>query len=258
MNAPQAEKIGRMFDSIAPDYDRLNHLLSFNVDRMWRSRAMSAVFSACPDRSASEGDHGDRVLKVLDVACGTGDFSIAMARKFRKKVGKLPAKNIKIVGLDLSEGMLSVMKDKVEAAGLGDVITLMQGNGENMPFADNTFDAVSIAFGIRNFEHREQALREILRVLRPGGRLVILELSVPENAFLRWGYCLYFRNILPKIGGKISGDKSAYNYLPASVLGFPGKEEWMSIMVSCGYSDIAHKAFTFEICRLYTALKPSI
>ena len=137
----------------------------------------------------------------------------------------------------------------------GVVITAQQGNSEAMPFADGTFDCVTIAFGIRNFEHREQALQEILRVLKPGGRLVILELSVPTTPVLRGCYNLYFSHILPLIGGWISGDKAAYRYLPASVLRFPPKEEWMQIMRSCGYADVRHKAYTLGICRQYVGVR---
>lgn len=258
MNGPKTEKIEKMFNSIAPDYDRLNHLLSLDVDRSWRRRAIKEVLSVglydtFATMTASKRGITENIqapLEVLDIACGTGDFSIALAKGAARK--KRP---IRITGLDLSEGMLGVMKQKVEAEGLGETITTMLGNSEKMPFADGSFDVVSISFGIRNFEHREVALCEILRVLKPGGRLVILELSVPANPVVRWGYFLYFNNILPRIGGKISGDRSAYNYLPASVLKFPSKDEWMATMASCGYSSVTHKSFTFGICRLYTGTK---
>ena len=124
-----------------------------------------------------------------------------------------------------------------------------------MPFEDGTFDRVTIAFGIRNFENREQGLREMRRVLRPGGRLVVLELSRPQNALIRWFYDLYFLHILPRIGGSVSGDKAAYRYLPASVVGFPGKEAFMAEMAASGFSQLRHKAFTFGLCRMYTGEK---
>lgn len=235
MEGPKTEKIESLFDSIAGDYDKLNHLLSLDIDRTWRRRALKWIIEK------------DRPQQILDIACGTGDFSIAIARK--------AAPETKVTGLDLSEGMLKVMDEKVAALGLQDKISAEQGNSERMRFEDGTFDRVTIAFGIRNFEHRETALKEILRVLKPGGRLVILELSVPANPVIRWCYNLYFTKILPLIGGKISGDKAAYSYLPASVLKFPPKEEWMATMAGCGYKNVKHKAFTLGICRMYTGEK---
>lgn len=232
---PDTGKIQSLFDSIAGDYDKLNHLLSLGIDKSWRRRALKEI--------AEPG----KALQVLDIACGTGDFSLAIARK--------AAAGTTVTGLDLSEGMLRVMADKVAAAGLEGKIVAEQGNSERMRFTDDSFDRATIAFGIRNFEHRELALREILRVLKPGGRLVILELSVPSDKFLRWCYNLYFTKILPLVGGSISGNRAAYNYLPASVLHFPGKDEWMATMSGCGYRNVRHKAFTFGICRMYVGEK---
>ena len=232
---PKKENIRQMFDGIAPDYDRLNHLMSLGVDRSWRRRALREIVDAL------------RPQAVLDIACGTGDFSLAIARRMHP--------DSRITGLDLSEGMLAVMREKVAKAGLSERISCLQGDCEEMPFADGSFDVVTIAFGIRNFEHREAALREILRVLRPGGRLVILELSVPEDKLLRWGYNLYFMHFVPWIGGLVSGDKAAYKYLPASVQQFPGRREWTATMARCGYADVRHRAFTFGLCRMYTGNK---
>ena len=234
---PQKEKIQQMFDGIAPDYDRLNHLMSLGVDRSWRRRALREIVDA------------RRAQSILDIACGTGDFSLAIAGRMHP--------DSRITGLDLSEGMLAVMRDKVAKAGLQDRIGCEQGDSEAMRFADASFDVVTIAFGIRNFAHREAALREILRVLKPGGRLVILELSVPENRILRWGYNLYFKHFVPWIGGRISGDRAAYTYLPASVQAFPGRREWTATMSGCGYAQVRHKAFTLGLCRMYVGEKPS-
>ena len=232
---PKKENIRQMFDGIAPDYDRLNHLMSLGVDRNWRRRALRETVDA------------QRPQAVLDIACGTGDFSLAIARRMHP--------DSRITGLDLSEGMLAVMREKVAKAGLSERVSCLQGDCEEMPFADGSFDVATIAFGIRNFEHRDAALREILRVLRPGGRLVILELSVPENKLLRWGYNLYFMHFVPWIGGLVSGDKAAYKYLPASVQRFPGRREWTATMARCGYADVRHRAFTFGLCRMYTGNK---
>lgn len=265
---PQAEKIRTLFNTIAGDYDRLNHWLSLGIDRTWRKRALKEILPECGSKERGESGRLDadsfakadagRPYAVLDVACGTGDFSLEIARRCARR--SIPCA---ITGLDLSEGMLAVMREKVSRAGFtegdsGVTINTLQGNSEAMPFDDATFDCVTIAFGIRNFEHREQALQEILRVLKPGGRLVILELSVPTTPVLRWCYNVYFSHILPLIGGWISGDKAAYRYLPASVLKFPGKEKWMQTMRSCGYAEVRHKAYTLGICRQYVGLRPSV
>lgn len=220
-----------LFDSIASDYDRLNHLLSLGIDRTWRRRALRLVVDA------------NRPQQILDLACGTGDFSIAMARKAHA--------DAQITGVDISEGMLQQMEYKVKQAGLQQKIRMMQGNGEQLPFATASIDAVTIAFGIRNFGHREAALKEILRVLKPFGKLVILELSLPENIFLRRCYNLYFTRVLPLIGGAVSGNASAYRYLPASVEKFPDRKTWMQTMKDCGFAKVTHKAFSLGICRMY-------
>ena len=233
---PKKERIQEMFDGIAADYDRLNHIMSLGIDRSWRRRAIKEIVRE------------DSVQEILDIACGTGDFSIAIAKAMS------PGSHVS--GLDISEGMLAVMRDKLDAEGLEGRVSVGQGDCEAIGFADARFDRAAIAFGIRNFEHRVKALKEILRVLKPGGKLVILELSVPSNPVIRWFYKLYFTGILPVIGGKVSGDKAAYRYLPASVLQFPGKKEWMETMRDCGYTDVRHKAFTLGICRMYVGVKP--
>ena len=223
-----------MFDSIAGDYDALNHILSLDVDKIWRKKALKQIVDA------------PAPVQVLDLACGTGDFSIAIAKALTGG---------HVTGVDLSEGMLAVMREKVDKAELNGMISIEEGDGENLRFPDNTFDRVTIAFGIRNFEDRPKGLREMLRVLKPGGRLVILELSRPENKIIRWFYDLYFLHILPKIGGKVSGDKAAYAYLPASVAAFPGKKEFSATMREAGFRTVTHKAFTLGICRMYTGEK---
>lgn len=235
---PKTENVRQMFDAIAPDYDRLNHIMSMNVDKGWRRKALRRIVDTAGP------------LEVLDLACGTGDFSLAIARRMVRC-----GVSGHVAGVDLSEGMLAVMREKVAAAGLSERISVAQGDGERLPFPDGSFDRVTIAFGIRNFEHRETGLREMLRVLRPGGRLVILELSVPENPIIRWFYNLYFLHILPWIGGRVSGDRAAYNYLPASVLKFPGRKAFLQTLRDCGFSAVSHKAFTLGICRMYTGEK---
>ena len=230
---PKKEFVRKMFDSIAGDYDKLNHIMSADVDKSWRRTAIKKIAEGLPD---------SRESSMLDLACGTGDFSIAAAKK-------IPA--LKISGADLSEGMLEVMRKKVMAEDLQGRISMATGDGENLSFPDGSFDRVSIAFGIRNFENREAGLKEMNRVLRPGGRLVVLELSVPENALLRGIYKVYFTKIMPALGGAVSGDKGAYRYLPASVLHFPGKEEFLGEMARCGFINTGYRALSFGICRMY-------
>ena len=290
-----------MFDRIAGDYDSLNHILSLDVDKIWRKKALKQIVDA------------PAPARVLDLACGTGDFSIAIAKALSRSHKRVvtpievhvkasakapveapvkapveapakapveaPAKapveaqvtstgfvtgdsgrsdlmtKGHVTGVDLSEGMLAVMREKVGKAGLTEMISIEEGDGEALRFPDNTFDRVTIAFGIRNFENRPKGLREMLRVLKPGGRLVILELSRPENKVIRWFYDLYFLHILPKVGGKVSGDKAAYAYLPASVAAFPGKKAFMATMREAGFRAVTHKAFTLGICRMYTGEK---
>ena len=238
---PAKTKIREMFDSIAADYDRLNHLLSLDVDKSWRRKALRPLRQA-------QGPVGELAEpQVLDLACGTGDFAITIAKA-------LPGAHV--TGVDLSEGMLAVMEEKVKALGLEGRISVETGDGEYLHFTDSSFDLVTNAFGIRNFENRAKGLEEAFRVLKPGGRLVILELSRPESGILRRLYDLYFLNILPKIGGRLSGDKAAYAYLPASVKSFPGRKEFCKMMRDAGFEGVAHKSFSFGICRMYTGDRP--
>ncbi len=231
---PSKEKIEGMFDSIAKDYDSLNHIMSLSIDKIWRRKAIKKI------KDAGEAP------RVLDVACGTGDFSIAIAKALGKG---------NVIGVDISKEMLEVMRQKVLNNKLESIITEQIDDGEDLSFASGSFDRVVNAFGIRNFEDRDKGLREALRVLKPGGRLVILELSMPENKVIRWFYDLYFLRILPVIGGKVSGDKAAYAYLPASVKAFPGKNEFMEQMRNAGFKNVTHKSFSFGICRMYCGEK---
>ncbi len=231
---PKKEFVREMFDSIAPTYDRLNHILSLDVDRLWRRHAIKAVV----DGTAQQ---------ILDVACGTGDSTIAIARS--------AAPGSRITGADISEGMMALVRSKAEKAGVADRISLQVADGEDLPFGEGSFDRVTCAFGIRNFEHKELGLKEFYRVLKPCGRVVILELSLPGNKWLRKLYDLYFCHLLPKIGGLVSGEKEAYRYLPASVHGFPPEGEFRRMMEAAGFRDVTGKALTFGLCRMFTGEK---
>ena len=220
-----------MFDNIAPTYDKLNHIMSLNVDKLWRRHALKEIVDGTPQR-------------ILDVACGTGDSTISIARA--------AAEGTKVTGADISEGMMALVMEKAEKAGVKDRIDLQVADGEALPYGEETFDRVTCAFGIRNFEHKEKGLEEFRRVLRPGGRAVILELSVPQKKVLRWAYDLYFLHILPWVGGKVSGDKAAYKYLPASVHNFPAPKEFCRMMEEAGFRSVRFRTFTFGLCRMFT------
>lgn len=231
-----------MFNDIAPEYDKLNHVLSVNVDKYWRHAAFKRLTKIVTGVKGGKSEG----VKVLDVACGTGDSSIELARLMPEA---------QITGADISEGMMAVGRKKISNLGMDDRMKLQLADSEAMPFEDNTFDAVTAAFGVRNFEHLEKGLTEMLRVLKPGGRLCILELSVPSNAVIRWFYLLYFKRILPVIGGMVSGNKSAYEYLPASVIRFPKPTEVVAMLTKIGYAEAKSKSLTFGLCREFTAAK---
>ena len=227
------EGIRKLFDNIAPDYDKLNHILSMNIDKGWRRKAVKELLDT------------QEPLSILDVACGTGDFTIEIAQK-------APAGS-KVTGIDLSEGMMKIGREKIKAAGVD--AQMVQGDCEELPYADNTFHRISVGFGVRNFEHLEIGLQQMHRVITPGGKLVVLELSVPSNPVIRWCYKLYFLKILPTIGGWISGDRGAYEYLPASVLRFPAPDKFMQMLHQAGFSKVIHRSLTLGICRMYIAIK---
>lgn len=229
----KGERIRDMFSDIAPRYDFLNRLLSFGVDRRWRRNAVKCI-------RWSEGG------RVLDVATGTGDVALEIARQTPPSVA--------IVGVDFSEGMVTLGRDKVAGSPYAGRITMDIAPCEAIPFPDDTFDSVTIAFGIRNVVDRRQGLSEMLRVLKPGGRVVILEFSTPRSRLFKWIYSFYFLRVLPVIGGLFS-QFSAYKYLPDSVLEFPNQEEFKALMTSVGFRDTAHRDQTFGIATIYTGEK---
>ena len=229
----KAEQVERMFDHIAPAYDRLNHLMSLGIDRLWRRRAIRWLR---PFRPAL----------VLDVATGTGDFAIQACRM-------LPSASL--TGVDLSEGMMQVGRRKVEQAGLAARIDFQREDCEALTFADASFDAVTVAFGIRNFEHLDRGLREMCRVLRPGGHLVILELSTPTRFPMKQLFALYSKAAMPLMGRTISHDDNAYTYLPESIRAFPQGEVMQESIRRAGFSQVSFRRLTFGLCTLYMATK---
>ena len=225
--------VAGMFNRIAWRYDFLNHLFSFHIDKIWRRKAVDELRERPPD-------------EVLDVATGTADLALAIHQKLCPK---------HITGIDISEGMLDVGRQKIKKKGLESQINLMYGDSEAMPFGDNRFDAVTVAFGVRNFERLERGLNEMLRVLKPGGKVVILEFSIPQNRIFRSIFYFYFFRILPLVGRLASKDTHAYKYLPASVQSFPHGEEFKSRMEYCGFSKVNARSLTFGIASIYTGYK---
>lgn len=228
------DQIQKMFDGIAPSYDRLNHLMSLGVDRLWRRKAVKELVDGT-------------VQKILDVACGTGDSTIELAK--RAGLGST------VIGVDISAGMMEPLMRKAAKAGVHDRIHLKVADGCDLPYADGTFHAVTCSFGIRNFEDKAKGLREFLRVLKPGGKMVILELSVPDGRRLRKLYNVYFMHIMPWIGGLVSGNKEAYRYLPASVQAFPAPEKFCTMIKDSGFRSVRFRTLTLGLCRMYIAEK---
>lgn len=226
------EAVQEMFNGIAPKYDLLNHLLSLGIDKRWRRKAMEIV--VCK-----------KAVHVLDVACGTGDFSIEALKHGVEKV----------VGIDISENMLAVAREKIKARGLSERLEFLYGDSEHLPFGEHSFDAVTVAFGVRNFEHLEEGLCEMCRVLKPGGIVVILEFSHPARFPIKQLYNFYFKRILPWVGGMVSGNRQAYEYLPVSVFAFPESEVFLRILSAAGFPKTYQRRLSFGIATLYVGEK---
>lgn len=226
------EQVERMFDTISKEYDGLNRVISFGIDVKWRKKVVNKVAATQPKR-------------ILDVATGTGDLAINLAKTDAEE----------IIGLDISAGMLSVGKEKVAAKNLDDRIKMVQGDSENLPFEDNYFDAITVAFGIRNFETLEKGLAEILRVLKPGGIFVILETSVPTKFPFKQGYGLYTKTLLPLIGRVFSKDRDAYAYLSESASVFPYGEKLNNILRKIGFTHVEANPQTMGVATIYSASK---
>ncbi len=228
----KVEQVERMFDHIAPAYDRLNRLMSLGIDRSWRRTALKWL-------------RPHRPQQMMDVATGTGDFALLACRMLRPQ---------SLVGTDISEGMMQVARHKAREAGLDDRIRFQREDCEALTFSDASFDAVTVAFGIRNFEHLDRGLREMCRVLRPGGHLVILELSTPDRPPMKQLYRIYSR-LIPLMGRLVSHDRSAYTYLPQSIRAFPQGEVMSESIRRAGFSDVRFRRLTFGVCTLYMATK---
>ncbi|MEP0987718.1 bifunctional demethylmenaquinone methyltransferase/2-methoxy-6-polyprenyl-1,4-benzoquinol methylase UbiE [Ekhidna sp.] len=226
------KQVAEMFDSISGKYDFLNHFLSLGIDIRWRKKAIKMLSDLKPKN-------------ILDIATGTGDFAIESLKLDPEKV----------IGVDISEGMLNVGRKKMKKRGYSDIIDMQSGDSENIHFEDNTFDAVIVAFGVRNFENLEKGLSEMNRVLRPGGRAVILEFSKPTIFPFKQLYNFYFRWILPKIGKVVSKDNAAYTYLPESVNEFPFGDDFLEILKKTGYKNTKCKPLTLGISSIYVGEK---
>jgi demethylmenaquinone methyltransferase/2-methoxy-6-polyprenyl-1,4-benzoquinol methylase len=226
------EQVTQMFDTISGNYDNLNRVISFGIDIKWRKKVLKIVSDKKPNT-------------ILDIATGTGDLAILLAQTNAQK----------IIGLDISAGMLEVGKKKVEEKKLSNIIELVLGDSEKMPFEDNSFDAITVGFGVRNFENLEKGFSEILRVLKPNGVFVILETSVPDKTPYKQGYHFYTKNILPIIGKLFSKDNSAYGYLSESAAVFPHGEALNNILRKIGFIDVVAMPQTFGAATIYSASK---
>ena len=225
--------IAAMFDRISPKYDALNHLLSLNIDKVWRNKTAKTVAKSQPNT-------------ILDLATGTADLAIAMAKRLPQS---------QIIGMDISEKMLEIGKAKIAKQNIENQIELRLGDAANLPFENNTFDAVTVAFGVRNFEDLERGLSEISRVLKSNGQAVILEFSMPERFPIKQLYPLYFKHLLPAIGKAVSKDGNAYSYLPLSVERFPKPNVFLRMLAEKGLENGIARPLSFGIATLYTSSK---
>ena len=229
----KGEMVRGMFNDIAPTYDRLNHILSFDIDKLWRKRVVRII-----KRLGAK--------HIMDMATGTGDLAIAKARKIEGST---------IYGADFSSEMLAVAKQKIERLGLSERISLTECNAENIPLEDEAVDAATVAFGVRNFEHQKEALTEIMRTIRKGGHLIVLEFSNPRCTFVRWCYRFYSHYILSAIGRLVSKHATAYSYLPDSIDKFASPKEFSALLEEVGFDNIKRKSQSFGIAHIYIAHK---
>jgi len=226
-------QVADMFNNISKTYDFLNHFLSLGIDIIWRKKAINELKK-------------DNPQQILDVATGTGDFAFEALKILNPK---------KIVGVDISQGMLDIAQQKITKRGLGDKFSIKLGDSEKLPFEANEFDAVTVAYGVRNFENLEVGLADIHRVLKSGGKAVILEFSKPKAFPIKQLYNFYFSYVTPGIGKLFSKDARAYSYLPESVAAFPDGEKFVGLMQKAGFKNTKHRPLTFGICSIYTGVK---
>ena len=229
----KTEQVRQMFDSIAPAYDFMNRAMTMGIDIWWRRLAVKRLKRIRP-------------TSILDVATGTGDFAIQLHNTLHPQ---------HITGVDLSQGMLDEAVRKVKQKGLEGAITFEQGDCMALRMKDETFDAVTVAFGVRNFEHLQQGYREMARVLKPGGMLCVLELSTPTHPLIRWFYDLYTLHIIPWLGSLKSGDKSAYRYLPQSIAAVPQGDDMLQLMRNAGLREATFKRLTLGVCTIYIGIR---
>lgn len=230
---PKKAQVSEMFDRIAPRYDFMNRFLSAGIDQHWRRKAIRLFKKDAPQR-------------LLDVATGTGDMAIMAARLLQPK---------KIIGIDISEGMLQKGREKIANKNLSPVIELHTGDGETINFGTATFDGVMVAFGVRNFENLEKGLREILRVMKPGAQLVVLEFSQPKLPVIKQLYQFYMQHLAPQLAKWFNQNKKAYQYLNESAKAFPDREKFVQILNQAGFAQTRYQSLTFGICCLYRARK---
>lgn len=231
--AEKANQVEQMFDNIAPTYDKLNHRLSWDIDKGWRRKAIRQLQPFAPKT-------------LLDIATGTGDFAILAAKMLKPE---------KLIGADISEGMMEIGRQKVKAEGLDSIVSFEKEDCLNLSYADGTFEAVTAAFGIRNFADLDKGLKEMQRVLKPGGHLSIVELTTPVSFPMKQLFHIYSHTVLPVYGRLISKDTSAYGYLTKTIEAFPQGERMMEILKKAGFAEASFKRLTFGICTMYFATK---
>lgn len=232
-NRPKTEQVREMFDSIAPAYDFMNRAMTFGIDKLWRRRAVKMIAKHAPKR-------------ILDIATGTGDLAIRLAKSLKPE---------SVVGVDLSEQMLAIGQEKVKKEGLAGVVSLSPADCMHLPFENEIFDCVTVAYGVRNFEHLQQGYEEMHRVLRSGGVLCVIELSTPTSPLVKPFYKAYTKWIIPAVGRLVSKDVRAYSYLPESIAAVPQGENMLALMKNAGFSQCSFTPLTFGTCTIYIAVK---
>lgn len=229
----KGEQVEQMFNHIAHSYDTLNHFLSLGIDKNWRRTAIDSLQPYSPQT-------------ILDIATGTGDFAILSAKRLQPET---------LIGADISEGMMQIGREKVKSLGLDKIISFKREDCTALSFSDNSFDAVTVAYGVRNFEDLDKGLKEMYRVLKPGGHLLIVELSSPNKFPMKQLFSIYARIVMPTVGKLVSKDASAYTYLPATMAAFPQGEVMQKIIQKAGFNTVWFRRFTFGICTMYLATK---